>query len=84
MEAALELHRPAFMKRATNLSVRSDLVEAARAARLNLSALLEQALEEELVRLKWRQWCEENTASIAAYNRHVREHGAFVQIWQRW
>lgn len=80
----LEVHRPAFLKRATNLSVRSDLIEAARAARVNMSALLERALEEELVRLKWRQWREENAASIAAYNRHVKDHGAFVQIWQRW
>jgi antitoxin CcdA len=81
---ALEVPRPAFIKRATNLSVRSDLIEAARTARLNLSALLERALEEELVRLKWRQWREENAASIAAYNRHVKDHGAFVHIWQRW
>src|SRR5262249_24875860 len=80
----LEVRRPPFMKRPTNLSVRSDLIEAARAARLNVSPLLERALEEELVRVKWRQWREENSTSIAAYNRHVKEHGAFVQIWQRW
>ena len=80
----LEVHRPVFMKRPTNLSVRGDLIEAARAARLNLSAVFERALEEELVRVKWRQWREENAASIAAYNRHVKDNGAFVQIWQRW
>jgi antitoxin CcdA len=79
----LEAQDAAIVKRPTNLSVRGDLVEAARAARLNLSALLERALEEELVRVKWRQWRQENVASIAAYNRHVKAYGAFTQIWMR-
>ena len=79
----LEAQRTTVVKRPTNLSVRADLVEAARAARLNLSALLERALEEELVRVKWRQWRQENATSIAAYNRHVQAHGAFTQMWMR-
>ncbi len=70
-------------KRATNLSVRADLIDAARAARLNLSALLERALTDQLLRMKWRKWREENAASIAAYNRHVREHGTFTVICLR-
>jgi antitoxin CcdA len=71
-------------RRATNLTVRRDLVAAARRARLNLSALLERALEEELVRVKWRQWRRENAASIAAYNRHVKKHRPFSRILLRW
>jgi antitoxin CcdA len=47
---------------------------------VNLSALLERALTEELVRLKWRQWRKENAPAIAAYNRHVRENGAFCRF----
>lgn len=71
-------------KRATNLTVRGDLVAAARQARINLSALLERALEEELVRSKWREWRRENARSIAAYNRHIKEHRPFSQILLRW
>ena len=70
-------------KRATNLSVRADLIEEARKTRLNLSALLERALQEEFVRIKWRAWREENAGLIAAYNRHVREHGTFSVICLR-
>ena len=70
-------------KRATNLSVRADLVAKARSARLNLSALLERALVEEFVRIKWRKWREENAGLVAAYNRHVREHGTFSAICLR-
>ena len=71
-------------RRATNLTVRRELVVAARQDRINLSALLERALEEELVRVKWRRWRQENAASIAAYNRHIKEHRPFSQILLRW
>ena len=70
-------------KRQTNLSVRADLIEAARSAGLNLSATLERALESELARVRRRQWREENTASIEAYNRHVNDRGTFAQTWLR-
>ena len=71
-------------KRRTNLSVRGDLIDAARAARVNLSDLLERALAEELVRIRWRQWRENNGPAIAAYNRYVTENGAFCRIGLRW
>jgi antitoxin CcdA len=64
-------------KRATNVSIRSDLLDAARAAGINLSATLERALAEELAGVKRAQWREENREAIAAYNEHVDEHGTF-------
>lgn len=76
----LRAERYTEAKRPTNLSVRGDLIAAARAARVNLSALLERALCEELVRLRWRQWREENQTAVAVYNRHVKENGAFCRI----
>ena len=39
-------------KRATNVSIRSDLLDAAREAGLNLSATLERALAEELATVR--------------------------------
>ena len=71
-------------KRPVNLSMPGDLIAAARAAHVNLSALLERALSEELVRLKWRQWREENGPAVAAYNRYITENGAFCRIGLRW
>ena len=64
-------------KRATNVSVRSDLLAAARDAGLNLSAALERALTEELAQVKRKQWREENRDAVAAYNEHVEKHGVF-------
>ena len=64
-------------KRATNVSVRSDLLDAAREAGVNLSATLERALVEELASVRSARWREENREAIAAYNEYVEEHGAF-------
>jgi antitoxin CcdA len=68
---------PSAPKRATNVSIRSDLLAAAREAGVNLSATLERALTAELAELKRQRWREENRQSIAAYNEYVEEHGTF-------
>jgi antitoxin CcdA len=64
-------------KRATNVSIRVDLLDAARDAGVNLSATLERALADELARLKRARWREENRGAIAAYDEFVDEHGTF-------
>lgn len=64
-------------KKAANLSVRADLLEEARAYKINLSQTLELALQAELKKEKERRWLEENRAAIDAYNREVAEHGLF-------
>jgi antitoxin CcdA len=64
-------------KRATNVSVRSDLLAAAREAGVNLSATLERALTAELASVQRTKWREENREAIAAYNEYVDEHGTF-------
>jgi antitoxin CcdA len=64
-------------KSATNVSIRRDLLEAARASKINLSATLEQALIEKLREAQQRRWREENREAIVAYNEHVEKHGVF-------
>lgn len=67
----------ALSKRPANVSVRSDLLDAAREAGLNLSATLESALERELADVKAKKWRENNREAIAAYNEYIEKHGAF-------
>ena len=67
----------AIPKRATNVSVRSDLLAAAREAGVNLSATLERALLEELAEAKRKKWRQDNRDAITAYNEHVEKHGMF-------
>ncbi len=64
-------------KKATNLSVNSDLLNKAKALDINLSAALEQALVQLLKQRQQEQWLKENRAAIAAYNQEVEAHGAF-------
>ena len=64
-------------KKATNLSIRADLVEEARALGINLSHTLEVALAAEVKKAKEKQWLEENRAAIEAYGRYIEKHGLF-------
>jgi antitoxin CcdA len=69
------MQRPA--RRPVNLSVDAQLLEAARAAELNLSATLEQALRERLRRLSAERWLAENRRAIDVYNEQVGDQGVF-------
>ena len=64
-------------KRATNLSINSDLLSKARELDINLSATLEQALAHLLKQRQREQWLQENRAAIVAYNQEVEAHGSF-------
>ena len=64
-------------KRAANVSVRGDLLDAARVANINLSATLERALAAELKKVERETWLAENREAIAAQNDFMAEHGVF-------
>ena len=62
-------------KKATNLSLNSDLLNKARNLKVNLSATLEQALTEKLKAAESEKWKNDNKASIEAYNDFVAQNG---------
>ena len=64
-------------RRAVNVSIPSDLIDAARAAEINLSATLEAALEDRLRQRRKEAWHAANSGGIEAYNRDVEERGVF-------
>jgi antitoxin CcdA len=64
-------------KKAVNVSVQIELLDAARAEGINLSATLEAALAEQLRIRRRDRWRRENSAAIEAYNRDVDENGSF-------
>ncbi|MBJ2129236.1 type II toxin-antitoxin system CcdA family antitoxin [Alteromonas sp. IB21] len=72
MQDLYDIHAP---KKATNLSLNSDLLQKARDLKVNLSATLEQALKEKLKSVEEEKWKNENKAAIAAYNKFVAENG---------
>lgn len=64
-------------KKATNLSLNSKVLEAARDMGMNVSQTVNELLTKEVERLYWEQWNERNKEAIASYNERIRENG----IW---
>ncbi len=79
MEPLFDLNAP---KKATNLSVNSDLLKKSRALDINLSATLEQALQAKLAKLVAEEWASENRKAIKSYNDFVEEHGCFGEEYK--
>ena len=69
-------------KKATNLSVNSDLLSKSRALNINLSATLEQALQAKLAQANAEKWATENRQAIRTYNDFVEEHGCFGEEYK--
>lgn len=70
-------------KKATNLSIRSDLLEDARALDINLSRELETHLESVIRQRRAEQWKRDNREAIEAYNRHIERDGLWNDEFRR-
>ncbi len=64
-------------KKATNLSINSDLLAKSRDMQINLSALLESALKEKVAAAENENWKKNNKLAIKAYNSLVEDQGCF-------
>jgi len=66
-------------KKPVNLRVSGELLKAAKAAGINLSQTLEQALAESLKQIERERWLAENREAIEYYNGYIEKHGVFSQ-----
>ncbi len=64
-------------KKATNLSLNSDLLAQAKELKINLSATLEKSLAEEVRKRKAETWLNENKEAIEASNTFIEKNGLF-------
>jgi antitoxin CcdA len=64
-------------KKAVNVSIQSELLDAARAEDINISATLEAALVDQLRVRKRERWRADNAQAIEAYNSDVDRNGSF-------
>ena len=62
-------------KQPTNVSIRADLLQKAKARKINLSQTLEKSLENILREQDRQAWVEDNREAMAAANRFIAEHG---------
>ena len=65
------------IKKSVNVSLSPDILEEARRLKLNLSAVLTAALQEQFREHRRAEWLEENKASMDAINQWVDENGSF-------
>jgi antitoxin CcdA len=75
MRMNIPARKVAQPKRATNVSLRSDLIEEAKSLGINISEACEQGLAEEVARSRKEAWLEENLPALEAWNQWVRENG---------
>ena len=71
-------------KKATNLSLNSKVLEAAREMGLNISQTVDSLLADEVKRRYWAHWNEENQAAITAYNDRTAAHGLALAKYRTW
>lgn len=72
------------LKRATNVSIRSDLLADARALNINLSQEFEKHLSEVVRKARGEQWKHDNRGAIVAYNKFVEENGIWSEEFRTW
>ncbi len=65
-------------KKATNLSINSDLLRQAKAYGINLSATLEASLESLIRKEKEKRWLEETQDAVEEYNEYIRKNGTLA------
>jgi len=71
-------------KKATTLSINSDLLKKVKELDINISATLQDALEKKLVEQKTKKWQEDNKEFIKKYNKDVEENGIFGEEYRVW
>lgn len=69
-------------KRATNLSLSADVLEAAKELRINVSQVCDQYLRETVRREQDRRWREEHAGFIEAYNAILETEGLPLDQWR--
>ena len=64
-------------KKATNLTINSDLLKKSKKYKINLSQNFEQYLEEVVRQKTQEEWEKENKKAIDSYNNDVAKNGVF-------
>ncbi len=64
-------------KKATNVSINSDLLRLAKQCKINLSATLEKSLIEAVRQHKEAAFLADNQSAIQEYNARIEKHGLF-------
>ena len=65
------------IKKATNVTINSDLLQKAKSYKINISKNFEAYLAEVVKKREEQQWLEENREAIDAQNKRMEKYGSF-------
>ena len=71
-------------KKATTLSINSDLLAKVKEFDINISAVLQETLEQKLIEEKTKRWQKENKEAIEQYNIDLKENGLISDEYRIW
>ena len=71
------------LKKATSLTINSDLLQKAKEYKINLSKALEERLEELVREYEREKWLKESKSAIDEYNKKVEQSGVFSDTLRR-
>ncbi len=70
------------LKRATNLSLSADVLDAAKELELNISQMCDAYLRERVAQEQRHRWRREHADFIAAYNATIETEGLPLDQWR--
>lgn len=70
-------------KKATNISINSDLIKKAKAYKINLSKTLEQELDNLIRQRAEEEWLKNNAQAIEQYNKRIKTKGTIAMRMMR-
>jgi len=73
---------PNVTKKATNITLSSDVLSEAKALGINISQTCDQFLRELVRKERERRWQQDNAAFIDAYNQVVEDEGLPLDEWR--
>jgi antitoxin CcdA len=76
-------YNPNAPKKSANLSINSDLIQQAKALKINLSKLLEEKLAQTIATQKESLWLKDNKEAIKEYNERISKNGTFSDRLRR-
>jgi antitoxin CcdA len=71
------------IKKATNVTINSDLLQKAKSYKINISKNFEAYLAEVVRKREEQQWLEESKSAIDAFNERVEKEGLFSDEHRR-
>ena len=71
------------IKKATNVTINSDLLQKAKSYKINISKNFEAYLAEVVRKREEQQWLEENRAAFDAVNERIEKEGLFSDEHRR-